>query len=150
VIKVENLKDGQVDRSLKQYKRKALEYIKDRRKAKELWREASKKSLSETRRIEGFRNQLLLLLDAYYDWVSGNYRHIPYKTLTLIVIGILYFVVPTDFIPDIFIGVGLVDDAAVIAFIFKQIEKDLQEYKDWKTKEPSQPHTNSDSSPEIE
>jgi uncharacterized membrane protein YkvA (DUF1232 family) len=146
VIKVEKLKDEQLDRSIKQYKRKALEYIKDRNKAKELLKEASKKSLSETGRIEGFRNQLLLLLDAYHDWISGNYRHVPYKTLTLIVIGILYFVVPTDFIPDIFLGVGLVDDAAIIAFIFKQVDKDLQEYKDWKTKKYSSLHTDSDSS----
>ncbi len=121
--------DGQIEARVTKYKRKALEYIKDRHKAKDLWKEASKKTNSEKGSIETFRDQLLILLDAYHDWISGDYRQIPYKTITMVVIGILYFVAPIDVIPDIFIGLGLVDDAAMIAFIFKQLEKDLDQYK---------------------
>ncbi|MFZ3589561.1 YkvA family protein [Bacillus sp. DJP31] len=142
---MEKDRDGQSKTTVTKYKRKALEYIKDRHKAKELWKEASKKTNSEKGRIQTFRDQLLLLLDAYHDWISGEYRQIPYKTLTMIVVGILYFVVPTDVIPDIFIGVGLIDDAAIIAFIFKQIEKDLNQYKIWKSNETSIQETNPNS-----
>ncbi|WP_456275764.1 YkvA family protein [Bacillus sp. AK128] len=119
-------------KGIKKYKVKASQYIKDRQKAKELIKEATKKTKSDVGRVESFRNQLLLLVDAFDDWVSGRYREVPYKTLTLIVIGILYFVIPTDFIPDIFIGAGYIDDAAMIAFIFRQIEQDLHKYKIWK------------------
>ncbi len=117
--------------SVTKYKRKAIEYINDVEKSKELLKAASEKSISEKGKIETFKDQLMILLDVYHDWISGDYRQIPYKTLTMIVVGVLYFVVPIDLIPDVFLGVGLVDDAAMIAFIFKQIGKDLEQYKQW-------------------
>lgn len=39
----------------------------------------------------------------------------PKRTKALMLAALSYFVVPTDFIPDIFLGVGFTDDAAVIA-----------------------------------
>lgn len=129
-------REGEVTTSgVIRYRTKALQYIKDRKKAKELIKEATTKTKSEVGRIESFRSQLLLLVDAFDDWIKGEYREVPYKTLTLIVIGILYFVVPTDFIPDIFIGPGYIDDATMIAYIFKQIDQDLHKYKIWKMKQ---------------
>jgi uncharacterized membrane protein YkvA (DUF1232 family) len=130
--KMGNIQNDVPARGIKQYRAKALQYINDRKKAKELISEATKKTKSEVGRVESFRNQLLLLVDAFDDWVAGRYREVPYKTLSLIVIGILYFVVPTDLIPDIFIGAGYIDDATMIAFIFRQIEQDLHRYKLWK------------------
>ncbi|MBM7659645.1 uncharacterized membrane protein YkvA (DUF1232 family) [Bacillus mesophilus] len=127
-----SIKNDLPAKGVKQYRTKALQYINDRKKAKELITEATKKTKSEVGRVESFRNQLLLLVDAFDDWVSGRYREVPYKTLSLIVIGILYFVVPTDLIPDIFIGAGYIDDATMIAFIFRQIEQDLHKYRLWK------------------
>ncbi|WP_246943935.1 YkvA family protein [Bacillus pinisoli] len=132
-----HITDVAKDNTIKRYRTKALQYINDRKKAKALIQEATTKTKSEVGKIESFRNQLLLLVDAFDDWVSGRYREVPYKTLTLIVIGILYFVVPTDFIPDLLIGPGYIDDATIIAFIFKQIERDLHAYKLWKVKQPS-------------
>jgi uncharacterized membrane protein YkvA (DUF1232 family) len=122
----------QVDKSVNMFKGKAFEYIKDRKKAMNLLKEATKKTKSEQGRIESFKNQLLLLIDVFQDWISGDYRQIPYKTITMVVIGILYFVVPTDLIPDFFLGAGLLDDATMLAFIFRQIGNDLEHYKEWK------------------
>lgn len=124
--------DRQALKGISRYRNKALEYMKDRKKTTELLKQATKKTTKEHGRIGTFKNQLSLLIDLYYDWHSGKYRNIPYKTLTMVSIGILYFVVPTDMIPDILLGAGLVDDAAVLAYIFKQIGRDLAEYKQWK------------------
>jgi uncharacterized membrane protein YkvA (DUF1232 family) len=124
----------EVEKGILRYRRKAAEYIKDKNKAKKLLSEASKKTIMEKDRIQSFKEQLLVLLDVYQDWISGKYREIPYKSLTMITIGILYFIVPTDLIPDIFLGAGLIDDAAVLATIFKQISNDIEAYKVWKQK----------------
>jgi uncharacterized membrane protein YkvA (DUF1232 family) len=124
---------GQEQKGIKLVKGKAFDYIKDRKKAMELIKVATQKTKSEQGRFESFKNQMLLLLDVLQDWHSGDYRQIPYKSITMVVIGILYFVIPTDLIPDIFLGVGLIDDATMLAYIFKQIGKDLGRYKDWKS-----------------
>jgi uncharacterized membrane protein YkvA (DUF1232 family) len=129
---VEKFNEGQAVAGMKMFKGKAFEYLKDRKKAMGLLKEATKRTKSEQGRIESFKNQLLLLIDVFQDWISGNYRHISYKTISTVVIGILYFVVPTDVIPDFLLGAGLVDDAAILAFIFKQIGNDLDLYKEWK------------------
>jgi uncharacterized membrane protein YkvA (DUF1232 family) len=34
-------------------------------------------------------------------------------------------------IPDIIIGVGYLDDATVVAFCLKLIERELERYKEW-------------------
>ena len=39
----------------------------------------------------------------------------PKKTKAMMLAAIAYFIIPTDVIPDVFVGVGFTDDAAVIA-----------------------------------
>ncbi|MBM6618097.1 YkvA family protein [Bacillus suaedaesalsae] len=117
------------------FRNKAVEYIKDRKKATELLKQVQKKTTLEHSRIGTFKNQLFLLIDLYHDWHSGNYRQLPFKTLTMVIAAILYFVVPTDMIPDIFLGAGFIDDAAVLALILKQISNELEKYKVWKDKQ---------------
>lgn len=131
--------DRQALKGISRYRNKALEYIKDRKKTTELLKQVTKKTTKDQGRIGAFKTQLFLLVDLYYDWHSGKYRNIPYKTLTMVSVGILYFVVPTDMIPDILLGAGLVDDAAVLAYIFKQIGRDLDEYKQWKEQQLTLP-----------
>jgi uncharacterized membrane protein YkvA (DUF1232 family) len=48
-----------------------------------------------------------------------------------IIMGLLYFVSPIDFVPDFLPG-GLIDDAFVLGLIIRQIKTDLYKYKEWK------------------
>jgi uncharacterized membrane protein YkvA (DUF1232 family) len=41
----------------------------------------------------------------------------PRRTKALIFAGLAYFVLPIDAIPDVFVGIGYTDDAAVIAAV---------------------------------
>ncbi|MFD1735529.1 YkvA family protein [Bacillus salitolerans] len=129
---MKELNNDQIKHNVRSFKGKAHEYIKDRNKAKRLLEELKKKSNVENGRIQTFKEQLILLMDAYEDWISGRYRKIPYKSLTMIVIGILYFIIPIDFIPDILIGAGYIDDAAILLYVIKQIKGDLDDYQHWK------------------
>lgn len=74
-------------------------------------------------------NYMILLLQ---DYMKGEYKQIPYGSIILTTAGVLYFVIPFDFVPDFISGLGFVDDLAVVTLAVKQIESDLEKYKDWR------------------
>lgn len=68
------------------------------------------------------------------DYVSGDYRAIPQRTILAAVVAILYVVDPLDLMPDFIPGVGLLDDAAVVAFVVKALQSDIHDYRTWTEK----------------
>jgi uncharacterized membrane protein YkvA (DUF1232 family) len=122
---------------------RASEYLRDREKARKLLddarRKAGDKMPSEGPLVEVWQylQTLFRLLGAY---TRREYTEIPWKSLVLIGAAILYFVMPADLIPDIVPVAGLVDDAAVIAFVVAQVRNDLDAFAAW---EASQPGTSS-------
>jgi uncharacterized membrane protein YkvA (DUF1232 family) len=73
-----------------------------------------------------------LLFAVIKDYANGSYREIPFTTIAGIAGALLYVFIPTDLIPDFIPGLGLVDDAAVVAALLASIHADLQNYKNWK------------------
>jgi uncharacterized membrane protein YkvA (DUF1232 family) len=71
---------------------------------------------------------LLRLIQAY---IRREYIEIPVKSLVLIVAALIYFVNPLDILPDTIPGVGFIDDAAVVAFVIRQLKVDLDKYRAW-------------------
>ena len=68
------------------------------------------------------------LLQAYF---SKQYTEIPWASIVLIVGAVIYFVSPIDLMPDWFPFSGLVDDAAVLMFVIRQIQTDLKRFYEW-------------------
>jgi uncharacterized membrane protein YkvA (DUF1232 family) len=52
-------------------------------------------------------------------------------SLIAIVSAVLYFVVPLDLIPDFLLGLGLLDDAAVIGYVFSIVQAEVSHFEDW-------------------
>lgn len=52
-------------------------------------------------------------------------------TKGIIVASLLYFIVPTDVLPDFIPLVGYVDDAFVIATIVGSLRKEIERFLDW-------------------
>ncbi|MEX1375909.1 MAG: YkvA family protein [Eubacteriales bacterium] len=114
------------------YKNKANEYLNDREKAMGLLENAKEKAEKKKGPLHDAWEKIQLFFSVFDDWVKGRYKVIPFKSIAMITVGIIYFVMPLDLIPDFIVGLGFGDDAAVLVFIFKQISKDLDEYKKWK------------------
>ncbi|MFP4662709.1 MAG: YkvA family protein [Halanaerobiales bacterium] len=123
------------DRDFKKYKTRAREYIDNKEKAKKLIKK-TKDKLNKIEQdggpFEKVVGDLKLLLGALNDWIRGNYREVPSGSLMMIAGALLYFVAIVDLIPDFILGAGYMDDAAVLAFVVKQIHADLDRYKEWK------------------
>jgi uncharacterized membrane protein YkvA (DUF1232 family) len=114
------------------HKNKAQEILEDKDKLQNLINEAAKKANNANGPIDKIIEDFKLLIGLITDFKSGNYRNVPYGSIIMIVVAIIYFVSPIDLIPDFIPVVGLSDDAAVIAFVIAQINSDLQAYKAWK------------------
>ena len=94
--------------------------------------EKLQEKLKDSSHLERFAKDLILFMSLIKDYYKGNYRDIPYKTISAGVVGLLYTLNPIDIIPDFIPFIGHIDDALVLTFCLKLIEKDLQKYQTWK------------------
>jgi uncharacterized membrane protein YkvA (DUF1232 family) len=116
----------------KRFESKAKEYIKRPEKTDVLLKDAGKKADENKGVLAESWDNLQLLFELVGAWRRGEYRKIPTGSIVTIIAAIIYFVSPIDFIPDFVIGLGIVDDAAVIGFVLKQITNDLEKFNLWK------------------
>ena len=93
----------------------------------------TKNIAEENTTLEKLWSDIKLSLELARDWIKGEYKNIPKSTIILIIGGFVYLVSPIDLIPDFLLG-GFIDDAAVLAYVFKKIGGELNIYRDWKIK----------------
>ena len=73
------------------------------------------------------------LYSIFKDTVNGRYNLDP-THLAMIGGGLLYFILPADFIPDFIPFIGYVDDLAVLTTIMNSLKGEIGEYRNWKEK----------------
>ncbi|MBF8756856.1 MAG: DUF1232 domain-containing protein [Pseudomonas putida] len=78
------------------------------------------------------REDVRLLQALCLAWWRGEYRAISSKALITVVAGLLYFVSPLDAIPDWLVGVGFLDDIAVLGWVLKTVADELNRFKAWR------------------
>jgi uncharacterized membrane protein YkvA (DUF1232 family) len=126
-----------LEEGYKKFESKAKEYIKKPEKTDVLLKDAGKKADDHKGSLSEIWDNLQLLFDLVGAWRRGEYRKIPTRSIVTIIASIIYFVSPIDLIPDFLIGFGIVDDAAVIGFVLKQISVDLERFRIWRVSHPA-------------
>ena len=66
------------------------------------------------------------------SYLRGNYTKIPKRTILAIVSALIYFLSPIDLVPDWIPLLGQLDDAIVIATCWNLVNKDVEDYRQWK------------------
>ena len=74
---------------------------------------------------------LKLLIRMTKSWLSRKYNGVSKQTIMYTVLAVVYFVTPTDFVPDFILGLGFVDDIAVLSWVLGVIKEDLELYRNW-------------------
>jgi uncharacterized membrane protein YkvA (DUF1232 family) len=121
-----------MEEGYKKFEKKAKEYVKRPEKTDVLIKDATKKADDKKGSLTEIWDNLQLLFELVSAWRKGEYRKIPTASIVTIIASIIYFVSPIDLMPDFLVGLGIVDDAAVIGFVLKQITADLEKFKIWK------------------
>lgn len=63
-----------------------------------------------------------------WDMLFDREFSIDWKTRALIAASLLYFVLPIDLTPDFIPGIGYIDDALVLATLWRLIQEKIDEY----------------------
>ncbi|MGO1462317.1 MAG: YkvA family protein [Marinobacter sp.] len=123
----------QLDAEAKKVKRADLEALLERQRAIE-------DKVKGSGKLSRFSADIKLMFSMIRDYWKGNYRDVPWKSIAAIAGALLYVLNPLDFIPDLIIGLGFLDDVGVVALCLRLVESDLHKYAAWKehTEESSQ------------
>lgn len=110
---------------------KSKEYIGKPEKIKQLLSDAvSKLNIGALAMVKG---QLLLLISYLGDIATGKYKDYSTANLAMAIAGLVYLVSPLDLVPDAIPLLGWGDDATVLAFVLKNLDAELERYKQWKS-----------------
>ncbi|MBG9589473.1 YkvA family protein [Cytobacillus firmus] len=126
-IETKDYKDG-----YKKFSSRAQRYADDPEKTKGLLKKAALKAEKNKSSLSDIWEKFQLLIDLVKAWSKGDYRHISKKSIIFIIASILYFVSPIDLVPDFLIGMGILDDAAVLGFAVSQITGEIEKFKTWR------------------
>lgn len=134
----EELTDAVVASTVEKTKSKAEEYVRDPEKSKQLLEDALKKAKEKEKSkgpLADLWNSLTALFRLLQAYIRHEYTDIPWGSIVMVVVAIIYFVSPIDLIPDWLPIAGYVDDAAVIAFVIRQIRVDLDNFLKWEAEQ---------------
>ena len=126
----------QLKEYLKDYKPKALSIFNDREKVAKVIVQALSKAQKNKFSLEKVWADIQLMTMLLKDYYSGRYRAVPQRSIIAILMGIIYFLAPLDFIPDFIAVLGFADDIYVIKMVLDQIKTDLLQYREWKENQP--------------
>lgn len=115
----------QLDAESEKVNRADLEALLERQRAIE-------DKVRSSGKLNRFSADIKLMFSMIRDYWKGNYRDVPWKSIAAIAGALLYVMNPLDFIPDLILGIGFVDDVGVVALCLKLVESDLHKYAAWK------------------
>ncbi|KFE53937.1 YkvA family protein [Pseudomonas syringae] len=92
----------------------------------------ARKGSAEGSRLGRIKDDLRLLQALCLAYWRGEYRAISPKAILSIVAGLMYFLSPLDAVPDWIPGIGMLDDIAVLAWVMKSLDAELEAFRQWR------------------
>lgn len=131
IINQTSLTEIEAQEELKKNYGKAEKILKSEDKFEKFMRKLEKKieGLPMGASVLSYIPTMGSLVNAY---VKRKYTEVPVGTIIAIVAALIYYIAPTDVIPDSIPVIGKIDDIGVIATCLPLIKKDLDDYVLWR------------------
>ncbi len=117
--------------SLQQYKKIAKNLAQDEHQVQELVDKAEEKAKKHALDVSQFIETLTWFIRLLRAYLHKEYQQIPWRSLIMILAAIIYFVNPMDLVPDFIAGIGYLDDATILALVFRNVQKDVELFRQW-------------------
>lgn len=113
---------------------RASKILKDRQLSLQLVERAkntlqSKEKVSE--KIQSAKTVFSNYIRLLRCYINGTYRDISWKSILYITTILLYFVTPTDIIPDFLPVTGFIDDATLALWLYQHIAVEMGKFLEW-------------------
>ena len=122
--------ERKLKKSLNENKEKAKAFLDDDEKMENLFQEFEKK-LRLIPKIGKRASDVAVLLSMLRAYIKKQYTDVSIATILATVAGLIYVVNPMDIVPEYILGVGVLDDAAIVGIILQAMHMDLNKYKKW-------------------
>lgn len=126
--------EKKINEAVNRSKTRAEEYLHDPEKSRILVEEAVKKANERepgSKISKDFWSQLKAFIRMLKAYINKEYTIIPWASIAMVTGAVLYFVSPIDLVLDWIPVAGLIDDAAVLVFVLRQIRGDLEKFQIW-------------------
>lgn len=126
--------EEKISRAVDRSKTKAEEYLHDPDKTRNLVEEAVRKTNARepgSTINRDFWSQLKAFNRMLKAYITKQYTVVPWGSIAMVTGTIIYFVSPIDLVLDWIPVAGLVDDAAVMVFVFRQVSNDIEKFQNW-------------------
>ncbi|WP_455635000.1 DUF1232 domain-containing protein [Parabacteroides sp.] len=121
-----NKKPDFVDKFMKgAWLQKARDMVDKRDEIKDLLRRVSE--YIPKKELRSIKDQLVLMTDFVSDAILGKYTGYNITKLILMVGALIYLVALVDVLPD-WLPLGLMDDSAILMWVFKEVQVELERY----------------------
>ena len=108
----------------------AKQIFNNRDKIKDVYNDSTNKASENKDKMgSGLWSDVKTLQSMLKAILNKTYK-VPKKTALYVIAGLLYFVNPFDLVPDFVLGLGYLDDAAVLAFVIKKLKKEIDKFKE--------------------
>ncbi len=83
-------------------------------------------------KLQKYVDDFRVLMSMIKDYANGTYKQVPWNIIASIGGALIYVLMPLDLIPDFILGLGYLDDAAVLSICLNLVGTDVEKYKKWK------------------
>ena len=111
---------------------KSEDVVDNKKRVNSILEKTVKKLTKVKDKTKEFKDNLSIAISLVKDWITGNYREVPKKTIIYLIGAFIYFLMPIDMIPDFIFKFGLLDDVAVLNFVLTSFIDDIENYKKFK------------------
>lgn len=128
------MKSFEISGKAKGIYKEAKTYVQKNEKLNKLLDRAVKKLRhleEDNEERDSFFGNVKVLIRMIRAHLSGDYRAFTPRTLLIFAFALLYFVIPTDLMPDFIPALGLVDDISLIYYVVKNFAEDIEHFLEW-------------------